>query len=147
MNVIDARCSGVAVPAWLEGAKSFCARILAYLGIQNWEISLLFCGDELMTQLNKSYRNIDDSTDVLSFEQGEPVPVGDGLRRPAGDIVICLDNLRKQAAQFNIAQEDELKQLVIHGVLHLRGMDHVSNNDMIRLQEEIFVALKEEIIF
>jgi probable rRNA maturation factor len=108
------------------------------------EISIMFCGDETITELNRDYRGIDAPTDVLSFTLGEPYTDEDGAEFfNAGDIVISLPALERNAADFAVDRGDELKRLLVHGVLHLAGYDHehtlAENPDepMLKLQEEI----------
>jgi probable rRNA maturation factor len=73
-----------------------------------------------------------------------------GVRFLPGDIVISLDTLRENARYFQIPEDEELRRLIIHGILHLDGMDHNSTSatePMLVLQEEILSNLKDERIF
>jgi probable rRNA maturation factor len=94
-----------------------------------------------MAKVNKEYRDIDGPTDVLSFEQGDEYLDDDGKRWfMAGDILISLDTLVSNAREFGVSADEELKRLIIHGVLHLDGMDHETNDSgepMLIRQEEI----------
>jgi len=65
----------------------------------------------------------------------------------AGDIVISIDTLFRNADEFNVAVDEELKRLLIHGILHLSGMDHSDNSpeqEMLKLQESILTDLLKE---
>ncbi|MCM1321461.1 MAG: rRNA maturation RNase YbeY [Bacteroides sp.] len=119
-------------PQWIAKIEPFVLNVLALRKIENWDLSVLFCRDPFIAELNKQYRNVDAPTDVLSFEQGDEYIDDDGdVRFSAGDIVISLDMLEKNAADFSVPQDEELKRLLIHGILHLSGMDHtaVLNDD------------------
>jgi probable rRNA maturation factor len=91
--------------------------------------------DRRMRILNHTYRGIDRTTDVLSFPQNEnftPPPCAVGRRKSIfltsdivlGDIVINLHRTTRQAEEYGVTFDDELKRLLIHGLLHLIGYDH-----------------------
>jgi probable rRNA maturation factor len=101
---------------------------------------------ETMRGLNAQYRNIDAPTDVLSFSLGEK----EGDMWAAGDIVIALPVVSENAKYFGVSEEEELKRLVIHGILHLEGFDHATNDvnePMLVLQENILRQVKGECLF
>ena len=126
--------------------ENFISEVLNDLNLKNWDISLLFCNDAFIQNLNKQYRDIDSPTDVLSFEQGDEYFDDAGETRfMAGDIVISLDSLRFNAEEFNVEINEELKRLIVHGILHLNGMDHSDNSpeqEMLKFQEELLVQYK-----
>ena len=110
--------------------KDFMLKVLDVLGKDKWEISLLFTGDAFIQKLNKEYRGKDEPTDVLSFAQldnKEAFP-SKGGRFYAGDIVISMETLAKNASYFGTSMNEELKRLLVHGILHLSGLDHENNN-------------------
>lgn len=78
----------------------------------------LITGDAEMRRLNRQFRGKDYSTDVLSF------PLESGRKGPLGDIAISIARARAQARQFGHSAEDEVRILMLHGLLHLMGMDH-----------------------
>jgi probable rRNA maturation factor len=80
-------------------------------------ISCLVTNDAELRRMNKQYRRKDRATDVLSF----PSAAGNGF---AGDVAISLDRARAQAAGHGHSLENELRILMLHGALHLAGMDH-----------------------
>ncbi len=84
--------------------------------------SIAFISDDRMKQLNEMFRGKDSTTDVLSFphQPDEFDPDKDNL----GDIVISTEQAQKQAEENHLALEAEIKQLILHGVLHLCGYDH-----------------------
>ncbi|HEV2200412.1 MAG TPA: rRNA maturation RNase YbeY [Bryobacteraceae bacterium] len=80
-------------------------------------IACLVTSDAELRRLNRTYRRNDYATDVLSFRSA----AGNGF---AGDLAISIDRARAQAAQHGHSLEDELRILMLHGALHLAGMDH-----------------------
>ena len=108
------------------------------------EVSVTFCDDEKIRELNNKFRGIDKATDVLSFplfdggENGYFVPEVDVM---LGDIVISLERARAQAEEFGHSFERESAFLVVHSMLHLLGYDHETGEedemDMRKRQSEI----------
>lgn len=144
---------GMAEPEWFCKVEPFLQKSLAALGLDGREISVLFCDDDFIKVLNKDYRNIDAPTDVLSFESGERYSDDDGEWLNMGDIVISVPTLSQNARCFSTSENAELKRLLLHGALHLNGMDHGDEHieaekppecEMLRLQEKILLELEEE---
>lgn len=135
-------------PQGLEASLApFVEALLERLSIHNWEFSLRFCDDQTMTEYNREYRDKDSTTDVLSFvmEEGEPFPVPEALHNP-GDLLLSLDQVERQAPDFNQTREKELKRVVVHGILHLKGMTHQGYDwscEMLQLQEQVLEELKD----
>lgn len=95
------------------------------------EISLLFCDDRRIRDLNRKFRKIDRATDVLSFVQDEaPGNTGAGLG-PAvlGDIVISLETVAERCANATEVMRREVRLLFCHGLLHLLGYDHGTESE------------------
>lgn len=152
-RVYVAMQEGVDEPDWFESVEPFVNKVMGELKFDGEEISMLLCNDTYMQELNKTYRNIDSSTDVLSFENDEEYEDEEGKWKCAGDIVISLDTLPVNAEYFNESRNDELKRLIVHGLLHLNGMDHgeehIEKNvqpvcEMLVLQEKVLEKLKDE---
>jgi probable rRNA maturation factor len=96
-------------------------RLLAALQRADQELSLVLCDDAFIRPLNASWRGKDSATDVLSFPQAE----GDAAGALAlGDLVISVETAAAAAAQLGHSLQEELKVLLVHGVLHLIGHDH-----------------------
>ena len=150
MNMIAVNAEEIPLLPDSESLISYVRKVLAEIGIDNWELSVFLCGDETIKSLNSRYRSKPEPTDVLSFELGAQETMPDGsVRCYPGDIVISLDTLRENARYFQISEDEELRRLLIHGILHLNGMDHAANGTdepMIHLQESILEKLKEEYI-
>lgn len=141
-------------PAWLGNVEPYLQRVLSALQFDGEEISILFCNDAFIQKLNKQYRGIDAPTDVLSFENGDEYTDEDGNSwRSMGDVIISLETVPKNAEYFGVSQNEELKRLLIHGVLHLNGYDHGDahiepgiepTDEMLRLQETVLRGFLEE---
>ena len=103
------------------------------------EISLTMVSPEEIRELNRDYRNVDSVTDVLSFPQfegKEDLPEEGELC--LGDVVICEDKVREQAAEYGHSYEREFTYLFVHSLLHLLGYDHMNDEEkaVMRNKEE-----------
>ena len=112
-------------------------KVLISLDCNEHEISILFIGDQGIRDLNHQFRNIDRSTDVLSFPQ---ILAGE-LEIPGalvlGDVAISLETARCQSEEHGLSFEEELTLLLIHGILHLLGYDHeVSDQEEERMRSK-----------
>lgn len=106
----------------------------------NTQITVVFVRDKKIRALNRDYRGKDYATDVLSFqasdEQDAELEFGDA--NYIGDIVISTDTAMRQAEEAKQTFEREVQELVIHGVLHLCGYDHETDNgEMNRLELQL----------
>ncbi|MEN8717256.1 MAG: rRNA maturation RNase YbeY [Sulfurovum sp.] len=95
------------------------------------DFELIITDNSEIQELNKSHRNIDKATDVLSFPMEFDFP-----NMPLGSIVISIDYVNDKATEYSHSKEDELTLLFIHGLLHLLGFDHEIDNGEHRLKEE-----------
>jgi probable rRNA maturation factor len=137
----------------LPNVEPFVNHALIRLGYDKEELSILFCNDPFIQDLNKTYRGINNPTDVLSFENGDEYEDEEGSWICAGDIIISVETLPKNAEYFDVDVNSELKRLLVHGLLHLNGMDHgeehiekgvVPAGEMLVLQEKVLSELKDE---
>ncbi len=121
--------------------KKIARLVLKELGVPgDSELSITFIDDKHMRELNRNYRNIDRTTDVLSFPQGE----GPDLTL-LGDIVISLDTARRHSESYGVTLHEELKKLIIHGILHLLGHDHKKKKEtQIMREKEMQLSLLVE---
>jgi probable rRNA maturation factor len=127
--MLDVEVIGIEVAAG-DGAPSaveleeLCALALSSAGIEEGHVAIEFVDEDRSRELNLEFRRIDDATDVLSFGVDE-----DGAAagpRELGDIVICPP------------LTEDVRQAVVHGALHLSGMDHESDDgEMLALQSEL----------
>ena len=124
-------------------------KVLAELSLDNVEFSVSFIDEPEMHRMNKEFRDIDDSTDILSFaaedeEDGFTFISAGRRKRVLGDVLICPEVMARNAATFNVPEEEELRRLLIHGVLHLSGENHNTNDPtepMLVHQERILSKL------
>ena len=102
------------------------------------ELSVVLCDNAYIHELNKTYRNIDRPTDVLSFALNEGEEEGyDGPdTKLLGDIVISLDKTQEQAEEYGHSFERELAYLTVHGMLHILGYDHMTDEDKAEMRKE-----------
>jgi len=147
MNRIAVNSQDFSLPSWSKKLESYAKKVLEEAKLENWNLSILICGDKTIKELNTQYRNRAEVTDVLSFELGEEICENGEKRYLAGDIVISLDTLKENSKYFQTAEDEELRRLLIHGILHLRGMEHKTNDSaepMLKLQEDILKKLENE---
>jgi len=150
MNHVTVNAEEVALPKWSGSMRCYALKVLDEIKRDNWELSILLCGDKTITALNSQYRNKSEPTDILSFNLGDTVQDGGKTVYLPGDLVISLDSLRENAKYFDVNEDEELRRLLIHGILHLDGMDHETigkEEPMLAFQEEILNRLKNEHIF
>jgi probable rRNA maturation factor len=98
------------------------------------ELSLVFLGPSKARKLNKQYRSKDKATNVLSFESDDPLSLG--------DLVFCPTVIEKEAKREKLSYRKYLAYLVLHGILHLLGMDHEKDltnaEEMYAIQDSLF---------
>ena len=103
------------------------------------EISVSFVDDEEIRKMNKEFRNIDSSTDVLSFplcENDEYEPSEENGCVALGDIVISIEHAQAQAEEYGHSFEREVAYLTVHSMLHLLGYDHEAGGlEQVRMRE------------
>jgi probable rRNA maturation factor len=109
------------------------------------EVQVLLADDATLKRLNRTFRAKNKATDVLSFPAGPgPVFFGEPDAPPmAGDLAISLETAARQAAEFGHTLRDEVRVLLLHGVLHLAGFDHeVDSGEMAAREDELRRALR-----
>lgn len=114
------------------------------LDIKNSIFDIIFIDDEEMHKLNKEYRGIDRTTDVLSFALNDDKHI-DAIVNSLGDIFISIPKMKSQAEEYGHSEKRELSFLALHGLLHLLGYDHTlgkkEEEEMFGLQKEILNEL------
>ena len=119
--------------------------IYEILEIEGLSLSLIMTNDEYIKKINKEYRKEDLPTDVISFaymDEDDDFPCMVELLDELGDIYISLERAAAQSLEYGVTLEDELKRLLIHGMLHLIGYNHEKS-----VEEENIMRTKEEEIF
>ncbi|MBO4745536.1 MAG: apolipoprotein N-acyltransferase [Alphaproteobacteria bacterium] len=102
---------------------------------KNAEVSITLVDDKEIRKINKKYRNIDKPTNVLSFELDDDLLLG--------DIFISIDTVKKEAAAANISVAEHTAHMVVHGILHLLGYDHIDDKDAVKMEnKEVYILTK-----
>ena len=117
------------------------------LDVEESLVSIVLVDDKRIHEINRIYRNVDRSTDVISFAflDEDTNPSGELIN--LGEIYISLETAHKQAIDYGHSFIRELSFLVVHGILHLLGYDHMEKDDeieMFSLQDEILSSLNIE---
>ena len=103
-------------------------KTVEYKFTKNHQLNLSFVSSEEMKLLNKTYRNKDKPTNVLSFEMPPNFPVGDE-KTLIGEIALCEEIIYEESKKYKKNFENRLKHMIIHGLLHLIGFDHVNKDE------------------
>lgn len=112
----------------------------------DYELSITLVDDKEIRELNKTYRGMDKSTDVLSFpmyEESEELPYTPLL----GDIVISIETAKRQSEEFGHTVDREIAYLTAHSMFHLLGYDHLEDDDKKEMREKEKQAMKNLKIF
>lgn len=153
MNEITLMYQNIEEVIWEDNFLNYVDMVLDELKLDNWEFSITLSDNNYIHKINKEYRKIDKPTDVITFVMSDD-PITSELDEDelysAGDIVISLETVKENSKYFNVEYEQELKRVVIHGILHLNGLDHKTNDpneDMLILQEKTLLLLSDVGIF
>jgi probable rRNA maturation factor len=143
----------IAAPAWKDavaGLEALSRDVLdavrreTDLGVRHAEISLVFTDDAFVQNLNKTYRDKDAPTNVLSFPAGGDMPLPGGQSEMLGDVVLGFETCAAEAGRDGKTLADHTRHLIAHGTLHLLGHDHETDEDaalMEALEMRILAAL------
>ena len=119
------RKTKIDIKAW----ETFAAHAAEAIGKSDSSATIAFVSDKTIRQLNRQFRGVDKATDVLSF------PADDEDVSNLGDIAISVDTAARQAKENGLKFDEEVAQLILHGLLHLSGYDHETDNgEMNRLE-------------
>ena len=159
---VDEPFEALVSEAWLVRVME-CALRAALPAEQPGQVGLLITGDATVQELNREYRGLDEVTDVLSFsathaghwegdeppeDEGEDLPFPDFVLPPEelpplGEVIVSYPQTERQAEQRGEPVERELALLLVHGVLHLVGHDHLEPEETELMQARERVALAE----
>jgi len=109
--------------------------------VNNSIFSIIFVDDDEIHKINRNYRNVDRITDVISFAFEDSEDLRYNVVRTLGDIYVCIPQMKRQAKDYGHSEKRELSFLVVHGLLHLLGYDHMNEED-----EKVMFALQEMIL-
>ncbi len=107
------------------------------------EVSISFVRSAEMRSLNASWRGIDAPTDVLSFECDGLDGAGDQDPLELGDVILCPEVIAAQAADFGNTSVEECRLMLVHGLLHLVGYDHMNEDDAAEMEGRELAILRE----
>ncbi|MGH9967789.1 MAG: rRNA maturation RNase YbeY [Pyrinomonadaceae bacterium] len=114
--------------------QTFSERALKEIGKEGQNATIAFLSDRQIKELNKRFRGLDKATDVLSFP-ANPDEFENGSALDLGDIAISVERAGSQARENGLRFENEISQLILHGLLHLCGYDHETDGgEMNRLE-------------
>ena len=121
--------------------KKWILAVVSAQGQRVGNLNYLFCDDAYLIDVNRTYLNHDTYTDIITFDYVEGNVV-------SGDILISVERVRENAVLFNSSFEQELRRVIIHGVLHLLGQADKSDEDAseMRRKEELALALWNTIV-
>ncbi len=140
--IIDNQQNVMKIPTGVRMlVRRCCKAVLANEGFtDSAEISVTFVDDDTIHQLNKKHRNIDKSTDVLSFPMGENGEYDINLDTGAkvlGDIIISIEHAYAQAEKYGHTLQREIGFLTVHSLLHLLGYDHENGGlEAVKMREK-----------
>lgn len=116
-------------------------KVFEHENVHNAICSIIFVNNEEIHQINKERRGVDRATDVISFAL-EDSPDDFDEFRILGDIFISIPKMQEQAKEYGHSEKRELSFLVVHGLLHLLGYDHMKS----KKDEEMMFSLQDEIL-
>ena len=141
---IDVEEAGWAELAGLEDlARDVAERVMSDLGKRaaDFDLSMVFTDDAAIRVLNADWRGQDKATNVLSFP-AEPVPLPPGEAQPLGDVILAFGVVQREAADQGKTLRDHAVHLMIHGILHLFGYDHMDGAEAARMEAAEIRILK-----
>lgn len=111
--------------------RAWLSKVIVSENKKEGDINYIFCADDYLLEINKSYLSHDTLTDIISFDYS----VGNELH---GDIYISIDRVRENAQDFKVSFDEELKRVLVHGILHYCGYKDKSKKDesLMRLKED-----------
>ena len=125
----------------IQFVKDLLEYALKYKKLNNVIFNIIFVDNKEIRKINKQYRNIDRETDVISFALEDTKDIDLFVGRVLGDIYISIDKIKSGAKEYGHSEKREMAFLIIHGLLHLLGFDHMTKEE-----EEIMFKEQELIL-
>ena len=146
MSVLISNDAELATLIEEDEVRSIAAHVLASEGVaREVEISLSYVDEDEMHELNREWRGIDRATDVLSFECDsafdEDIPVDEIVE--LGDVILAPEVIARQAPGFGNSAADECRLMLVHGLLHLLGYDHIEDDEAEAMEAREDALLRE----
>lgn len=123
------------IPIDITSLEADSKKMLAFLGYQDFGLHIWITTDETVRRYNNAYRKKDKPTDILSFpyhpelKAGERLVVADEEDRELGDMIISAAYVVRDAQKYGVSFERRMKRLLVHGICHLLGYDHMNDVD------------------
>ncbi len=145
MGVLISNDGDIRIPIDPEEMARIVETALSMEGVEReCSVSVSIVDEDEIQSLNAMWRQIDAPTDVLSFECDSPfddeVPVGEVVE--LGDVILCPSVIAAQAPDFDTTPADEFRLMLVHGVLHLLGFDHIDAEDAVQMEGRELVILR-----
>lgn len=139
MAVLIAHEESCSCPLDDTEVEAICKAVLEQEGIgRELEVSVSFVDNEQIRALNREWRGIDAPTDVLSFECDDPfdesIPENEPLE--LGDVILAPKAIAAQAPRFDNTPAEEMRLMLVHGILHLLGFDHMNEADAAIMEQK-----------
>jgi rRNA maturation RNase YbeY len=135
--MIDFEFLDVEIPGF--DSEFFMSSLESLIVLENYksgEITIVFCTDDYLLEINKTYLNHDFYTDIITFDYSENGVI-------SGDLFISVDRVNDNAGSFSVSVDNELKRVIYHGVLHLCGYKDKTENDEKEMREKENFYIKQ----
>ncbi|KPK86960.1 MAG: hypothetical protein AMS27_03775 [Bacteroides sp. SM23_62_1] len=116
--------------------KDLIKKIINLHNKKTGEINIILTCDEKLLDLNKKYLNRDYYTDIITFDYSEK-------ERISGDLYVSIERIKENAKEYKVNEEDELKRVIIHGILHLLGYKDEKEKDKYKMRKKENELLKK----
>lgn len=160
MKEVELSSENVEPPPWMPDLERVTHHVYAELDREAWQVSVLLCNEERITELNETYRKASGPTDVLTFshhhdQDASPAQSSPGTAaRPiSGDIAVALPVVEANATAYGVNTQEEFLRVFVHALLHLAGFTHdgmdlsspkAADHPMLGLQERLVSELHKE---
>jgi len=137
------------IPVNKEQLKKDAQRILAYLDYPDFDLGIMLADNTTIHEYNKKYRNKDKPTDILSFpfhdklKAGERIIAQTDAEKNLGDIIISPEYVQEDLPRWNQSFDKRMRTLLVHGICHLLGYDHIKDEDYEVMQKKEEELLKQ----
>ncbi len=142
---IDVFCEDASLPHKNIGKnkiRNAAAAAAELLDLKDASITIIISSDQYIRKINREFRGHDEPTDIISFSNRDnPFPGVDDTCEEIGDIYISIERADRQSVEYRVPIQDEMKRLIVHGILHLVGYDHERSDE----DEEIMLRKEEEL--
>ena len=153
MNEVDISSENAEPPPWLPDPARVARIVYDEIDRNHWAVSILLCDEPRIRELNRTFRQIDEPTDVLTFGSDADAPESaSGIVE--GDIAIALPVVEANANTFRVPVREEFLRVYVHALLHLAGYTHEGydlasegavDHPMLGLQERLVRRIEEEL--